>query len=87
MRIDEGHFGDVDLSGLSWGGMFAWPKAIHEGHGEAFASEPPGDSRPKPGADTQNRCHFHTLLLSRSVHALPTGNSYASSDSGFISML
>jgi hypothetical protein len=36
MRIDEGHFGDVDLSGLSWGGMFAWPKAIHEGHGEAF---------------------------------------------------
>ena len=36
MRIDEGHFGDVDLSGLSWGGMFAWPRAIHEGHGEAF---------------------------------------------------
>lgn len=36
MRIDEGHFGDVDLSGLHWAGMFAWPKAIHEGHGEAF---------------------------------------------------
>jgi hypothetical protein len=36
MRIDEGHFGDVDLSGLSWVGMFAWPKAIHEGNGEAF---------------------------------------------------
>jgi hypothetical protein len=36
MRIDKGHFGDVDLSGLAWCGMFAWPKAIHEGHGEAF---------------------------------------------------
>ena len=36
MRIDKGHFGDVDLSGLAWCGMFAWPKAIHEGDGEAF---------------------------------------------------
>jgi len=36
MRIDEGHFGDVDLSGLKWVGMFGWPKAIHEGGGEAF---------------------------------------------------
>jgi hypothetical protein len=36
MRIDEGHFGDVPLTGLMWVGMFAWPKAIHEGGGEAF---------------------------------------------------
>ncbi len=36
MRIDEGHFGTVDLSGLKWVGMFAWPGAIHEGGGEAF---------------------------------------------------
>jgi hypothetical protein len=36
MRIDEGHFGDVDLSGLKWAAMFAWPEAIHLGHGEAF---------------------------------------------------
>ena len=36
MRIDEGHFGDVDLSGLKWAAMFAWPQAIHFGHGEAF---------------------------------------------------
>ena len=36
MRIDEGHFGDVDLSGLKWAAMFAWPQAIHLGHGEAF---------------------------------------------------
>lgn len=36
MRIDKGHFGDTDLSGLAWCGMFAWPKAIHMGGGEAF---------------------------------------------------
>ena len=36
MRIDEGHFGDVDLSGLKWAAMLAWPEAIHFGHGEAF---------------------------------------------------
>jgi hypothetical protein len=37
MRIDEGHFGDVRLDGLKFVGMFAWPKAIHEGHGEGVA--------------------------------------------------
>ena len=36
MRIDEGHFGDVDLSGLKWAALFAWPEAIHLGHGEGF---------------------------------------------------
>ncbi len=37
MRIDKGHFGETDLSGLRWVGMFAWPAAIHEGNGEALA--------------------------------------------------
>ncbi|MDB5460721.1 MAG: hypothetical protein JWO72_2462 [Caulobacteraceae bacterium] len=36
MRVDHGHFGDLSLSGVKWAGMFAWPKAIHEGGGEAF---------------------------------------------------
>ena len=36
MEIEEGHFGDVDLSGLRWAGMLAWPEAIHLGRGEAF---------------------------------------------------
>jgi hypothetical protein len=36
MRIDEGHFGDVKLDGLKFVGLFAWPKAIHEGHGEGL---------------------------------------------------
>ncbi|HKP19818.1 MAG TPA: DUF1326 domain-containing protein [Gaiellaceae bacterium] len=34
MRIDQGYFGDVDLSGLCWAGMVRWPGALHEGNGE-----------------------------------------------------
>lgn len=34
MRIDKGHFGDVDLSGVLWCWLLAWPKAVHEGNGE-----------------------------------------------------
>jgi hypothetical protein len=37
MRIDTGHFGEVPLDGLKWVGLFAWPRAIHEGNGEALA--------------------------------------------------
>ena len=37
MRIDHGHFGDVKLDGLKAVGVFAWPGAIHEGHGEGLA--------------------------------------------------
>jgi hypothetical protein len=36
MRIDEGHFGDVSLSGLHWVVLLAWPQAIHLGHGECL---------------------------------------------------
>jgi len=34
-RIDKGHYGRLSLDGLAFGGLFAWPKAIHEGNGEA----------------------------------------------------
>jgi hypothetical protein len=34
MRIDKGHYGKVKLDGLHWAALAAWPKAIHEGHGE-----------------------------------------------------
>ena len=37
MRIDHGHFGDVQLDGLHWVSLLAWPGAIHEGDGEALA--------------------------------------------------
>lgn len=33
--VEEGHFGDVDLDGVRFGILAAWPKAIHEGNGEA----------------------------------------------------
>lgn len=36
MRIDHGHFGDTQLDGLGWVGMFRWPGPIHHGAGEAF---------------------------------------------------
>jgi hypothetical protein len=35
-QINKGHFGDVKLDGLKVVGVFAWPKAIHEGEGRAF---------------------------------------------------
>lgn len=34
MRIDKGHFGDIDLSGLCWAGVVRWPGAMHHGNGE-----------------------------------------------------
>src|ERR1041385_7713624 len=37
MQIEKGHFGSVSLDGLKWVGLFAWPRAIHEGNGEALA--------------------------------------------------
>jgi len=33
--VEEGHFGDVDLTGVKFGVLVGWPKAIHEGNGEA----------------------------------------------------
>ncbi len=36
MRVDEGHFDGIDLAGAKFVAEFAWPGAIHEGHGEAL---------------------------------------------------
>jgi hypothetical protein len=33
VQIEKGHFGDVQLDGLRWGALAAWPGAIHEGNG------------------------------------------------------
>lgn len=33
MNIEEGFFGDVDLSGLRWAAVYHWPGALHEGNG------------------------------------------------------
>jgi len=34
-EITSGHYGDVRLDGLRFGGIFSWPGAIHEGNGKA----------------------------------------------------
>lgn len=34
MHITKGHFGDVDLSGVTFAGTVRWPGPIHEGKGE-----------------------------------------------------
>jgi hypothetical protein len=34
MMIDEGHFGEVSLSGLKMGAIYDWPGPIHEGKGK-----------------------------------------------------
>jgi len=33
MHIDEGHFGEVPLDGLSWAATYHWPGPLHEGNG------------------------------------------------------
>jgi len=45
IQIDRGHFGKVKLDGLTIGGVFAWPEAIHLGNGEA---QPVVDVRATP---------------------------------------
>lgn len=41
VSIDKGNCGDVDLSGLRCAAIIKWPKAIHEGGGQAvFVVEP-----------------------------------------------
>lgn len=35
-NLDHGHLGDVSLDGLSFSMYAAWPKAIHDGDGEAL---------------------------------------------------
>lgn len=37
MQITRGHFGSVKLDGMAFAAIFKWPKAIHEGNGEALA--------------------------------------------------
>ena len=36
VQIERGHFGDIQLDGLRWGGLFAWPGPIHLGNGTAM---------------------------------------------------
>jgi hypothetical protein len=35
IQVNEGHFDDVDLAGVRFGVLVAWPGPIHEGQGES----------------------------------------------------
>ncbi len=58
MKIEEGYFGDVDLSGLHWAGVYHWPGALHEGNGTL---QPIIDER----ADDRQREALLTILSGR----------------------
>lgn len=45
IQVVEGHHGDTSLDGMSFGGVFAWPGAIHEGRGRC---QPFVDQRASP---------------------------------------
>jgi hypothetical protein len=36
VEIEKGHHGSTRLDGLRFAGVFSWPGAIHEGHGQAI---------------------------------------------------
>lgn len=55
IHIEEGFHGKVRLDGLNFGGVFAWPQAIHLGHGEVL---PIVDER----ADEQQRKAILTIM-------------------------
>lgn len=57
-RIDKGHFGKTRLDGLHFGGLFAWPAAIHMGNGEAM---PVIDER----ADKDQRAAIEAILMGK----------------------
>ena len=44
-HVTRGHFGDVRIDGLNFGGLFRWPGPIHMGNGEAL---PVVDERASP---------------------------------------
>ena len=55
MRIESGHFDNVDLSGLHWAAVYHWPGALHEGNG---TMQPVIDER----ADEKQRAALLTIL-------------------------
>ncbi|MBA2766077.1 MAG: DUF1326 domain-containing protein [Actinomycetota bacterium] len=52
-HVDEGHCGDVDLSGVTSLAILDWPKAIHDGGGKAVVVAPPAVTDEQLGALAQ----------------------------------
>ena len=49
-RIEEGHCGDIDLSGIDAVAIIDWPSAIHDGGGKAVFVVPPAVTDAQLGA-------------------------------------
>jgi hypothetical protein len=64
MRIDKGHFGDVDLTGLCWAGLVRWPGAMHEGNGslQAIIDERATEEQVAALAEALSGKHGDTLM-------------------------
>ncbi len=70
IQIDEGHFGDVSLSGLKMGGIYAWPGPIHEGKGKCqiFVDSAASDTQKEAlvkislGEEADEFSNFFTIL-------------------------
>jgi hypothetical protein len=52
-HIEEGHCGDIELSGIDAVAIISWPKAIHDGGGKAVFVVPPEVSEEQLGALAQ----------------------------------
>ena len=65
IQIDEGHYGDVDLSGLRVAGIYQWPGAIHEGNGKCQAIV---DER----ADDRQREALLNIMLGKDTDPMAT---------------
>jgi hypothetical protein len=65
IQIDEGHYGDVDLSGLRVAGIYQWPGAIHEGNGKCQAVV---DER----ADDRQREALLNIMLGKDTDPMAT---------------
>lgn len=64
MLIDEGHYGDVSLTGLQWVNTYNWPNAIHEGNGimQSIIDEKAND---------EQRAALTTILRGEAPHDEP----------------
>jgi hypothetical protein len=64
MRVDKGNFGDVDLSGVIWGGVGHWDGPIHYGGGslQPFVDEKTTDDQRDAIMQVASGQHGDTLF-------------------------
>lgn len=79
-RINNGHYGDVDLTGLKWVALLSWPGPIHEGGGRAqlVIDENANEEQRAAieaiasGQDADEASSFLVIFASMTEESLPT---------------